>query len=154
MWATVLVALITGTTTAAVAIAVQLINSQNALNTKKLDILFARKADAYKIVLEKAIEFGVEPKTQEKYLALQNSVHGALIVASKEVADVLDGDPRISLHMNANRLRLADSEQEIERYRSQEWREAVERIKTAMRSDVANLVEIQPTRFRDLQRLF
>jgi hypothetical protein len=67
MWATVLVALITGTTTAGVAISVQLINSQNALNTKKLDILFARKADAYKMVLEKAIEFGVEPKTQEKY---------------------------------------------------------------------------------------
>ena len=67
MWATVLVALITGSTTAFVAIAVQLINSQNALNTKELDILFARKADAYKMVLEKAIEFGVDPKRQEIY---------------------------------------------------------------------------------------
>jgi len=111
MWATVLVALITGTTTAFVAIAVQLINSQNALNTKKLDILFARKADAYKMVFEKAIEFGVDPKTQEKYPALQSAIHGALIVAPTEVADILDGDPRISLHMNANRLRLADGQQ-------------------------------------------
>jgi hypothetical protein len=154
MWATVLVALITGTTTASVAIAVQFINSQNALNTKKLDVLFARKADAYKTVLEKAIEFGADPKMQEKYMILQNSIHGALIVASREVVDVLDGDPRTSLHMNANRLRLADDEQEIERYRAHEWREALERAKTAMRSDIANLVEIQPTRLRDLRRLF
>jgi hypothetical protein len=154
MWATVLVALITGTTTAFVAIAVQLINSQNALNTKKLDTLFARKADAYKMVLEKAIEFGVDPKTKEKYLALQSSIHGALIVASKEVVDVLDGDARISLHMNANRLRLADSQQEIERYQINEWREAVERVRTAMRSDVAQLVEVQPSRLRDLRYLF
>jgi hypothetical protein len=78
MWATVLVALITGMTTAFVAIAVQLINSQNALNTKKLDILFARKADAYKTVLDKAIEFGADPKAQERYLALQSSIHSAL----------------------------------------------------------------------------
>jgi hypothetical protein len=154
MWATVFVALITGSTTAFVAIAVQLINSQNALNTKKLDILFARKADAYKMVLEKAIEFGVDPKMQEKYTALQSSTHGALIVASKEITDALDGNSRISLHMNANRLRFADSEQEIERYQTHEWLQALERLKTAMRSDVANLVEIQPTRLRDLRGLF
>ena len=105
----------------------QFLNNQNALNTKKLDILFARKADAYKTVLERAIEFGADPKMQEKYMTLQNSIHGALIVASREVVDVLDGDPRTSLHMNANRLRLADDEQEIERYRAHEWRETLER---------------------------
>jgi hypothetical protein len=153
MWATVLVALITGASTASVAIVVQYINGQNALNTKKLDVLFARKADAYKMVLEKAIEFAADPKNQAKYMILQNSIHAALIVASKDVVDALDGNPRISLHMNAMRLRSADNEQEIEHYRANEWREAVERVKTAMRSDIADLVEIQPPKLRDLKNL-
>jgi hypothetical protein len=152
MTATIWVALITALSTGGVAIGSLIINSHTTLSTKKLDVLFARKADAYKDVLDKAGEFGIDPKSPEKYLAFQSALHAALIVASKEVADILDGNPRISLHMNAGRLRLADSQDEIVRYQMNEWRVAMEGTKAAMRSDVATLSEVRVPRLRDIWR--
>jgi hypothetical protein len=152
MSTTVWVALITAVSTGTVAIGGQIISSHVTLSTKKLEILFVRKADAYKNILEKAGEFGIDPKSSEKYLAFQSALHAALIVASKEVADILDDNPRMSLHMNANRLRMADNQDEIARYQMHEWREALESTKTAMREDVAKVSEVRLPRLRDIWR--
>jgi hypothetical protein len=51
MWGTVLVSAIVGLSTVAVALGGHLIGARSALNNKKIEVLFARKADAYKAVL-------------------------------------------------------------------------------------------------------
>jgi len=89
---------------------------------------------------------------QDKYLPPQSSIHAALLVASEEVANILDRDPRVSLHMNATRLRMAETEEDIQLYQMHEWREALEAMKAAMRAVVASFAEIKPVRLRDLLR--
>lgn len=152
MNSTVTVAIITALAALSGAIFSQLISSRAALNVKRLEILFSRKVDAYSSLLERAGEFGADPKDQNKYLLLQSAIHAALIVASKGVASVLDANPRISLHMNANRLRMAEDQQEIQKYQINEWRVAMESVKTAMQSDITSLTSTRQARFRNLFR--
>jgi hypothetical protein len=63
MWGTVVVSAIVGLSTVAVALGGHLIGARSALNNKKIEVLFARKADAYKTVLETAGEFAASLKT-------------------------------------------------------------------------------------------
>ena len=152
MWGTVAVALITALSTLAAAIMSQTIGSNSAVNIKKIDVLFTRKSDEYKNTLEKAGEFGIAPKELSKFLSLQSAIHAASLVASEEVAKVLDADPRISLHMNATRLRLAENEEEVVRLQTHEWYEVLERLKTAMRADLTRFAEPEVQTIRSIWR--
>ena len=150
MPSTEIVAAIVGLSTVAVALGGHLIGARSALNSKKLEVLFSRKADSYKTVLETAGEFASSPNDIVKYHAFQNSFHAAVIVASKQVADALDNPRSNSLHMNAQRLRTAQDEHEIERIRMTSWYESMESTKAAMREDLARLAEPIPVSVKNL----
>jgi hypothetical protein len=140
---TVAVAFVTGLFTAVVAIYGQWASSYTALKVKNLEVLFARKADAYKEVIEKAWEFGNDPTHQENFLSLRNSIYAALIIASKDIADALDDNPRTNLHATAVLLRTTanDTPQDVPRVQMHQWREAAERLKAVIRADMAGLSE-------------
>ncbi|HEX3861359.1 MAG TPA: hypothetical protein VHY35_06655 [Stellaceae bacterium] len=115
----------------------QLIATRAVLRTKRLELFYGRKADAYKVLFEKATDFGVDPKNLPKFLMFQSALHVAVIVASENVADILDNPRRNGLHVSAVRLRAAGSDDEIQRIQMHEWHEAMEATKKAVRADLA-----------------
>ncbi len=117
----------------------QVIAARAALRTKRLELFYARRADAYKVLFEKAADFGVDPKNLSKFLTFQAALHAALIVASENVADILDNPRRGGLHASALRLRFAESDDDILRIQTHEWHEGMEATKRAMRADLAGL---------------
>jgi len=89
--------------------------------------------------LEKAGEFAADPKDHPKYLIFQSALDAALIVASEEVSEALDNPRKNSLHVTAQRLRLADTENEMLRIQMREWYSSMEAVKNTMRADVGEL---------------
>lgn len=117
----------------------QCIAARNALKMKKIELVYGRKVDAYKLLLEKAGEFNAAPKDDQKYSIFQSALHAALIVASNEVSDALDNPRKNSLQLNAINLRSADTEYDIQRIQVDAWYRAMEAVKNAMRADVGEL---------------
>jgi hypothetical protein len=76
-----------------------------------------------------------------KFLALRSAIHSALVVAPKDAGNALDDDLRTNIHMTAVLLKTtaADRPEEVPRVQMHQWREALQRVKTAMRADVASL---------------
>ncbi len=132
-----------GLSTVAVALGGHLIGA-------RMEVLFARKADAYKTLLETAGEFSTDPHDVAKYHAFQSSLHAAVIVASQQVADALDNPQSNSLHMVAQLLRMAQEPGEMERVQMTKWYESMETAKRAMREDLARLVEPTPLSVKNL----
>ena len=117
----------------------QIIAAKGALKTKRLELFYARKADAYKVLFERAADFGIDPKNVGKFLQFQAALHSALIIASEDVADILDNPRRNGLHVSAVRLRMAENETEIQHIQMHEWHQALEATKNAMRGDLSGL---------------
>jgi hypothetical protein len=122
-------------------LASQLIAVRTAMQTKKLELFYARKVDAYKFLLEKAGEFAPDPATPEKYSLFQASLFAALIVSSDAVAEALDNPRKNGLHMNAQRLRMAKGTDALQRVQMKEWYDSMEALITAMRTDIASLAD-------------
>jgi hypothetical protein len=118
----------------------QWISARSALRVKKIELVYARKVDAYKLLFEKAGEFAADSKNHLKYLIFQSALHAAMIVASEEVSEALDDPRKKGLQYSATLLRTADNENEIQRIQMREWYSSMEAVKNTMRADVGALI--------------
>lgn len=120
------------------ALGSQLIAARANFRMKKLELLYGRKADAYRDLVINAGTFAHDPWNEDKYLAYLNSYLTALTVASDEVAETLDG--RTGVSVNAQRLRSRDYD-EMSRVRMGPWYTAMETATKAIRDDLQRLAK-------------
>ena len=136
--ATVWVVLISAGAALAGALGSQLVGAWGSLKSKRLELLYARKADAYADLLMKIGEFSFDPSDRDKYLHYLASFQGALLFASPEVAEALRG--RLDgLNINAQRLRLAEDNTALDVVRSTTWFDAVAVATKAMNVDLRHI---------------
>lgn len=67
------------------AVTAQAVNGWFARTTKKVEMSYARKADAYSALLQKAGSFGLDPASDEKYAAFLTAFHTAWLLAGPDV---------------------------------------------------------------------
>ncbi|MGI8897438.1 MAG: hypothetical protein ACR2IB_03485 [Pyrinomonadaceae bacterium] len=119
------------------ALGSQLISALVNLKTKRLELSFGRKADAYRDFMIKAGTFGHDPRNEEKYLQYLHSYLAALIVASDNVKETLNAKDGVSV--NAQRLRVSLNYDSMSTLRSTSWSNAMEAATIAMRDDLQQL---------------
>ncbi len=85
------VALVVAAAALAGALGSQWIAAQSALQSRRLELHFRAKADAYKGLLERMGEFDCSPLEHPKYITFLAAYETALLFASEEVAQLLSG---------------------------------------------------------------
>ncbi len=119
------------------ALGSQLISAIATLKTKKIELSYGRKADAYRDFMIKAGTFGHDPWNEEKYLQYLHSYLAALIIASDDVNETLNGKTGVSV--NAQRLRVNRNYDSMSAIQSTSWYNAMEAATVAMRDDLQQL---------------
>ena len=119
------------------ALGTQLVAAWGGLRTRRLELYFQAKASAYKALLERMGEFACCPLYQEKYLTFLAAYEAALVFASDEVANSLQGPVGISV--NAQRLRSATTDERRSAVTFTTWYDAAKAVSTAMRNDLKRL---------------
>ena len=104
------------------------------LHSKKLELRYKYKGEAYADFLASVAEFALDPKNPEKYLRYLSVYEKALVFASDEVASVLTG--RDGVNVAAQRLRTAEDERELQGIQVRDWHDAITRAAAAMRMDI------------------
>lgn len=137
LWVTIAVALGSGLFALLGALGGQLISGRANFRMKKLELLYARKADAYRDLLVNAGTFSHEPMNDVKYLAYLNSYLIALTVASDEVEQTLNGKTGVSV--NAQRLRISSNDAEMVKIQSGPWYDAMKTATKAIQDDLNRL---------------
>jgi hypothetical protein len=134
---TALIALISGGLALVGALGSQIINTRSAQKTKKLEIFLSRKTDAYQKLLTVAGTFALDPKNGPKYLEFLAALEVATLFAAPQVQEALSG--RDGLSVNAQRLRGAQTDEELQRWQVTTWYESCQRASQAMREDLRSL---------------
>jgi hypothetical protein len=119
------------------ALGSQLISAIANLKTKRMEMSYGRKADAYRDFMIKAGTFGHDPWNEEKYLQYLHSYLAALIVASDNVKETLNGKTGVSV--TAQRLRVNRDYDSMSAMQSTSWYNAMEAVTVAMRDDLQQL---------------
>jgi hypothetical protein len=107
------------------------------MRTRQFDVYWQATGSAYKSLLEHLGAFFSSPTDHSKYLAFLTAHQTALLFASDEVAERLTG--RTGASVNAQRLRVADTEETRSVINSTKWYDAVEAVTAAMRNDLKRL---------------
>jgi len=115
----------------------QIIIAVANLRTKRMELSYGRKADAYRDFVIKAGTFAHDPWNEEKYIQYLHSYLGALIVSSDDVKQALDGPTGVSV--NAQRLRKDRDFDSMYKKQATIWYEAMEAATAAMRRDLQSL---------------
>lgn len=119
----------------------QAISAIAGLRTKRLELAYARKADAYNHLMQTAGAFAHDAFNEEKYVLFLNAYLAAKIICSDEVLRVLEGPE--GLNANAQRLRTAQAAQNplLEKYNiaATTWNAAMEKVSVVMRADLQRL---------------
>jgi hypothetical protein len=110
-----------------------------SLRSKKMELLFARKADSYQRLLELAAIFATDPHNQEKYLPFVGALDAATIVASAKVADLLINPQAGSLSVSAQYLRAAETLEEVRKAQLTKWYDSMKRVADAIREVMAGI---------------
>lgn len=131
--AAVLPAIVTGSAALAGAVASQVVSAYFGLKSKRLDLVFKAKMDAYQRLMERVGQLVFEPHNYEKYAAYLAAYEAAFIVASDTVADALSG-PK-GLNISIQRLRVASPE-DAEGVKATHIWESDHQLTAAMRADL------------------
>jgi hypothetical protein len=137
LWVTIAVALSSGLFALLGALGGQLISGRANFRMKKLELLYGRKADAYRDLLVNAGTFAHDPWNEEKYLAYLTSYLTALTVASHEVEHALNGKTGVSV--TAQRLRTNRNYDEMIKVQSGPWYNAMKTASKAIQDDLQRL---------------
>lgn len=86
-----MVAIIAAAAALSGALGSQLVATRAGLRTRRLELYFKAKADAYRTLLERIGEFALEPTSLPRYLAFLAAYEGAFLFASEKVAESLRG---------------------------------------------------------------
>jgi hypothetical protein len=138
LWVTIAVALSSGVFALLGALGGQVINARATFKLKKLELLYSRKADAYRDLLINSGTFSHDPRNDAKFLAYLHSYLTALTVASDEVEKALNGKTGVSV--NAQRLRIAHEDKLIE-VQSGPWYDAMAAATKAIQNDLQRLAK-------------
>lgn len=130
LWAVIVVAVVPLLISQAIA-------AFTTLKTKRMEVFYARKADAYMELITRIGVFARDPSNGNKYEEFLRTYNVALMLASEGVVDALAG--REGLSVAAQRLRVAQSENELLGLQMRDWYDATERVITAMRTDLQRL---------------
>ena len=133
----VLLVLLTGLFTLGGALGAQFLYSSGAMRAKRIEISFARKADAYREFMIKAATFAHEPWAEASYVEFLHAYLAALLVASPGVEVALKGENGV--HTNAQRLRTDRDYISMDAVRGSTWLDAMTRAEAAMRTDLQGL---------------
>lgn len=118
------------------AVTTSLVMLYSNLKTKKMELFYARRADAYKELMINA-EFFPDPTNEQKYEEFLRSYNVAFMLASSDVALALAG--REGLSVTAQRLRVAESEKETLTLQTRDWYKTIGIVVNAMRADLQKL---------------
>lgn len=119
------------------ALGSQIISAFANLRMKRLELAYARKADAYKDFLLKTSTFVLDPWDEEKYVQYLCSYNVVLVVASDAVHEVLKGSNGVN--MSAQRLRGSKNQEEMVTVKITTWSDSMEAVTRAMREDLQSL---------------
>jgi hypothetical protein len=119
------------------ALGAQALAAHFALRTRRLEIYWQAKGDAYKGLLERLAEFASHPTDEKVYFDFLTAYETALLFASDEVAEQLAGTFGISV--NAQRLRAAPTADKRLVVASVSWYDATKAASAAMRKDLKRL---------------
>lgn len=77
------------------------------LKTKRMELVYARKADIYKYFFERAGAFATDHSSPEKYAEFIHAYYATLIIASPDVLEAFDAEDNITsiaslLHKSAD----------------------------------------------------
>jgi len=133
----ILVVILTGLFTLLGALGSQIVNIRGNLRAKKLELAYARKADAYRDFVIKAGTFGHDPWNEEKYLEFLHAYLGVLLIASEQVEIALSGEGGVNT--GAQLLRTNREYNQMAEIQSGAWHDAMKRANKAMRDDLQNL---------------
>ena len=104
------------------------------LHSKKLELMYKYKGEAYADFLASVAEFALDPKNPEKYLRYLSVYEKALVFASEEVTSTLT-DPN-GVNIVAQRLRSAKDENDLQKIQIKDWHDAMTRNTAAMKADI------------------
>jgi len=130
LWAVIVVAVVPLLISQAIA-------AFTTLKTKRMEVFYARKADAYTELIMRIGVFARDPRNRNEYEEFLRTYNVALMLASEGVVGALAG--REGLSVAAQRLRVAEGENELLALQMRDWYDATERVITAMRSDLQRL---------------
>ena len=121
------------------ALGSQAIGAAYTLKTKKMELSFARKADAYRDFLAKAAKLAYDPKSESCYGDYLLALMSLRLVASKDVASVSLDVNKVAQELRRTSFFGDHSEQEQVRA---SWPEAMESLMVVMRDDLNDLSTI------------
>jgi len=104
------------------------------LHSKKLELIYKYKGEAYADFLASVAEFALDPKNPEKYIRYLSVYEKALVFASDEVASALTDHNGVNVA--AQRLRAAKGESDLQDLQIKDWHDAIRRAAAAMRVDI------------------
>lgn len=128
------IALASAAIAASGALGSQLISALFNLKVKRLEIVFARKADTYKNLMEKAGAFANDTQNPERYLEFVHAYYATLIVASPSVLEAFKAQENIT-DITSRLQTIIVNADEQERLKKS-WLNAMNILAGAMREDL------------------
>jgi hypothetical protein len=101
---------------------------------KRYELWFACKGAAYKALITSAGVFAIDPKAEGAYLKFLAALDVATLYASPNVLPMLHGSS--SINVSAQRLRTAQTNEELAGLQVTDWFEAMKRLSAALRQDL------------------
>jgi hypothetical protein len=128
------IALASAAIAASGALGSQLISALFSLKVKRLEIVFARKADTYKNLMEKAGAFANDIQSPERYLEFIHAYYATLIIASPSVLQAFTAQENIT-DITSRLQTVIVNPDEQERLKKS-WLNAMNILANAMREDL------------------
>ena len=114
----------------------QIINTRATLKTKRMELVYDRKLEAYTNFLEKAVTLAQEIGSEDKYLDLQRAFLTVATVASQDVYDVIAETKTGVVHLGRKAHTLNMKSDASGKQSHQSYMEAVEALARAIRNDL------------------
>lgn len=115
----------------------QLINVLFNLKVKRMELVYARKADSYKNLMEKAGAFVNDSYNQERYIEFIHAYYATVIIASPSVLAAFEAQGNITEIISRFRV-AADKADEYPELK-ESWLSAMNKLVNIMRDDLQRL---------------
>ena len=116
------------------ALGSQLINALFNLRAKRIEMVFARKADSYKNLMEKAGAFANDSHNPVRHIEFIHAYYATLIVASSSVLEAFAAQENIT--EITSRLQTVTNDAAEQEQLKKSWLNAMNILADAMREDL------------------
>jgi hypothetical protein len=118
------------------ALGSQIINAIVNLRTKRLELVYSRKADSYREFMQKAAAFWNDPANTKHYSQFIHIFFATTIVASNKVVDALSPNKKDGVYKICTALHTTPINVELYTLKKNELANILEQATTAMRRDL------------------